>query len=182
MKKLFLVFGVLMGLVALSNPSYALRALDSTNKTVFNVPLVSSTANGNAAFVTNTLGGSTALQVCTTLSLGSGTSAGNLMSCGGTPITGISLSGGASGGTVTIYDANTTQAWPTAGILATANSSNAAECGPQEVVFEATVAASTQNYYDLSNDPINTNNGVVVFASSTSGAVVYTSPAIAANH
>jgi hypothetical protein len=174
MKKLLLVLGVLMGLVVLSGPSYALRAVDSTSKTVYAQPLVSSPLNGNASFITgstNTV--ATGQQNCASQGAGAtnGTQ-GTLMACGSTPILSFSLSGGASGGTVTIYDASTNQI----------NNSFPAEAMPQEVVFEATVAANTALYVDLSNAPINTNNGVVAAATSTSGVVIYTSPAIAANH
>jgi hypothetical protein len=180
MNKLLLALGVLIGLVSLNSPSYALRAGDTTNKTLYNSPLISSITNGNTAFVTASVG-TGAVQVCTATSIGSGNTNGTLMSCGSTPITGISLSGGGSGGTVTLYDANTNQAFGNGTSAFTTNSSNQAESGPLEVVFEATVAANTQNYYDLSNAPINTVNGVVAMATSTSGAVVYSSKAIATN-
>lgn len=175
MKKLLLVFGVLMGLVVLSAPSFALTAPNSSNKTSLNIPLVSSQTNGNTAFTTASTSVSVtgAGQFCsgsgaTTFT---GTSFGNLVSCGSTPITGLIMSGGASGGTVVIYDSNTN-----------GNNANfAAEVGPQEAVFEATVAANTTTYIDAHDVPISTINGVVAYATSTSGVIVYTSKAIAIN-
>ena len=132
---------------------------------MFQKTLVSSPTNGNTSFVTGSVGG-TSDQSCIGSAAGSGitNSGATLMACSGTPITGMVLSGGASGGTVTIYDANTNLN----------NTSFLAEVSVQEVVFEATVAASTQLYIDMSDAPIMTQNGVVVLASSTSGVVVYT--------
>lgn len=172
MKKLILVLGVLMGLVGFTVSSYALNASGSTNKTLLQIPLVSSYTNGNTAFVTGTTNGGQTVQQCA----GQVTSTlqntlGQLLSCPGVPITGIQVSGGASGGTVTIYDAATNINSP----------SFPAEAGPAEVVFEATVASNTTTYIDIHDAPIRTLNGVVAWASSTSGVVVYTSPAVAVN-
>lgn len=166
MKKLLLVIGVLMGLVS---TSYALQFSSSSNKTILQAPLVSSVSNGNAAFIT----GSTTTSVTNggqyCLSGGAtsftGTTQGTLMGCDVNAITALSLSGGASGGTVAVYDAMTN------GI----NQANPGEVGVAECVFEATVGANTQNYYDLSNAPIQTLNGVVAYATSTSGVIVYSS-------
>jgi hypothetical protein len=175
MKKLILSLGLLM-VTVLSVPSFALTGSNSSNKTLVQVPLVAipGAANGSpVAFITATTNGQ-AVQFCGGSATGAGgaSATGYLVSCGMTPITGINISGGASGGTVAIYDAatnNINQAFP-------------AEVGSAETVFEATVAANTQNFYDLHDAPINTQNGVVVMASSTSGVVVYSSPAVAANH
>lgn len=169
MKKL--IFLVFAGLVILTSPSYATRYLESTNKTVLQQALVGSTGLGTAqvAFVTGTTNSNT-VGVCSSagaVATPAAAASGFLLSCPGMPITGVMLSGGASGGTVTIYDANTNQL----------NQAFPAEVGVAEVVYEATVAANTQNYVDLSNAPINTNNGIVAIASSTSGVIVYSSPA-----
>lgn len=172
MKKLLLVFGVLMGLVGLTVSSYALPANNSSLKTMYNRPLVSAVGNGNTAFVTGSTQGLTVQSCPGTSVTGTQTPTNTtLLACGSMPITAVMLSGGASGGTVTIYDASTTQN----------NQNFPGEVGPVEVVYEATVAANTQNYVDLSNAPINTVNGVTAMATSTSGVVVYSSTGIATN-
>lgn len=171
MKKLLLVFGVLMGMLTLGSQSYAVTGGNSSLKTAVQVPLVGSVSNLPTAFVTGTTNANT-VNFCSTSTTGSGATSGILLNCGGAPITGISMSGGASGGTIAIYDANTNQV----------NQAFPAEVGSAECVFEATVAANTQNYYDLHDAPINTQNGVVAIATSTSGVVVYSSPGVAANH
>ena len=101
MKKLLLVLGVLIGLVGLTSQSYALRASDSTNKTVYAQALVSSALNGNTPFVTGSVN-TTTLQYCGQPFTGptSGSNEGTLMACGSTPIISLALSGGSSGGTV----------------------------------------------------------------------------------
>jgi hypothetical protein len=162
MKKLILSLGLLMGLVVLGSPSYALRAGDSSQKTYLQQVLVSSANNGNAAFITAT------------------GSSGILMSIPGTPITGISYSNGATTGVISIYDASL--AVPSNGGQSASTGLGTPEVGVQECVFEATVAANTGGYIDLSNAPINTVNGVVVLTSGTAGATVYTSNAINGNH
>ena len=92
--------------------------------------------------------------------------------CPGAAITGLNLSGGTSGGNIIIYDANTNLT----------NQNFASEVGPQEVVYEATIGANTTTFVDLHDAPINTINGVVAQASSTSGVVVYSSTGLSANH
>lgn len=171
MKKLTLSLGLLMGLLSVS--SYALTFPNSTNKTSFQKPLVSSLTNGNGPFVTGSV--ATAItgggQNCAGYLTATGSSYGTLMSCGATAITGILLSGGASGGTVTIYDAGTNVAYPTQNGI---NLTGYAEVGNQETVFEATVAANSTTFVDMHDVPIITSNGVVSYATSTSGVVVYT--------
>lgn len=164
MKKLFLVFGVLIGLLLMGNPSYALRATDSSNKTFLNSPLVSNNGASVVGAFIQTTG-----------------SSGTLMITPGVPITGIAISNGATAGVLSIYDAS--QAVATTG-LAPGNGSlpYIPEVGALECVYETNVAASTGAYYDLSNAPINTVNGVVILTSGTVGAVVYTSNQINANH
>lgn len=173
MKKLFLVFGVLIGLFVMVHPSYALTASNSSNKTLFQSALVAYPGAGVApvSFITGTTNSNTT-QNCTGGSGAAGIGSGYLLNCGGAPITAINISGGASGGTIAIYDVNTNQSIQ----------SSPAEVGVAECVFEATVAASTQNYYDLHDAPINTQNGIVAVATSTSGVVVYSSNGVAANH
>lgn len=175
MKNKLLFLGVLMGL-ALSSPSFALQGGDSSNKTTVQTAIVFNPglANGSpAAFITGTTNAQ-GTQFCASAgaTTGTGAATGNLSLCGGAAITGINLSGGGSGGIVSIYDASTNQT----------NQNFQNEVGNAECVFEATVAANTQNYYDLHNAPIMAQNGVVVMASSTSGVVVYTSNGINNNH
>ena len=173
MKKLFLVFAVIIGITVFSYQSFALTGGQSSNKTLFQQPLVSSVTNGNTAFVSGTTINSGVAQYWSSSpGISGGTYQGVLLNCNGTPITGIALSAGATAGVVTIYDANTNlvnQNFPT-------------EVGVQEVVFEAAVAANTGSYIDIHDAPINTVNGVVVQASGTSGVVVYTSNGVSANH
>ena len=172
MRKLFLAFLVLIGMV-FSSQSFALTGGTSSNKTEFQQPLVSAVANGNTAFVTGTSLNSGVAQFCAT---SPGVSGGNfqgvLLSCPGAAITGLNLSGGTSGGNIIIYDANTNLT----------NQNFASEVGPQEVVYEATIGANTTTFVDLHDAPINTINGVVAQASSTSGVVVYSSTGLSANH
>lgn len=163
MRKLILSLGVLIAVLAFNTTSFALQARDSSNKTFFQSVLVSSPNNANEAFVTST------------------GSSGVLMAIPGTPITGIAYSNSGTAGVVSIYDAS--QAVPSNG-LAPQNGAGAiiAEVGVLECVFEATVAANTGGYFDLSNAPINTVNGVVVLTGGSTGVTVYTSNQINANH
>lgn len=148
MKKV--LFLAMLGLV-IASPSYAISFRDSTNKTMLNQPI------NNVGFLSSsTIGGN-----------------GTLISIPGTPITGIMLSGGSSGGVVSIYDANVATVAANA-VAGGANTVGSVEVGNPECVFEATVGSNTQNFVDLSASPINTNNGIVVVTSSTAGVVVYT--------
>lgn len=133
MKKLLL--GVL-GLILMVSPSYAIGYRDSTNKT----------------FLQSSVGG---FYSNTNTNLGPGV--GAQVTQPGIPITGLMLSGGASGGTVSIYDS---------GFMS--GTFNATECA-----YEATIGSNTQNYVDLSQAPINTQNGIVVIATSTAGVIIY---------
>ena len=126
MKKLLLVLA-LFGFML--SPAFAIQYGTSTNKTMLQYPI-------NATGIKI---GATAAVIATP----------------GVPITGILAIGGGSGGTVTIYDSNSSSV--------TAN----------EVVFETILAANGAAYYDLSNAPINTLSGIYVSSTSTSGVIVY---------
>lgn len=177
MKKLLLVFGVLIGLVG---TSYALPANNSSLKTFYNTALVSSISNGNASFVTTST--ETTNQFCSNVFAGSGGFYGTLLNCGSTAITGISLTGGTSGGYVVIYDANNNvNPANNSASISVGGISAPGEAGPAEVVFEVYQAANTGTYVDLSNAPISTTNGVIAYVTGTAGTVVYKGTGVATN-
>lgn len=130
---------ILLALFALTSNSFAMNYKDSSYKTLLQTPI-----NG---FNTGAVSGNI-----------------TLLAGQGMPITGISVSNGATAGIISIYDAtNTSYGAGTAGAP-----------GPLECIFESQIAASTGSYIDLSGAPINTNSGVVVLLSGTVGAVIYT--------
>lgn len=90
----------------------------------------------------------------------------NLLAGQGQTITGIAISNGATAGIISLYDASTASGFNSGGSLT--------QGGPLECVFESQVAANTANYIDLSNAPINTNQGVLMVTTGTVGAVIYT--------
>lgn len=82
MRKLFSLLGVMLALVCLASPSYALTFRDSTNKTFLQSPL------NNTGFET----------------VPNGTANFTVIATPGLPITGIMLSAGATTGIVALYD------------------------------------------------------------------------------
>lgn len=175
MKKLLLFLGVLMGLTVINVPAHALNARDSSNKTFLNVPLLQTAGNGEMVLQGSQNGGGF---------ISSTGSSGVLVSSTGAPITGIAYSNSGTAGVLTIYDASF--ATPVQNGLSCGITGGTGPCfaevGPLETVFEATIAANTGGYYDLSNAPINTQNGVVILTSGNTGATIYTSPQINTNH